>query len=80
MNFQSRHSLLLSALLLLTVFVNTAFADTTPLPSWSEGPARQNILAFVAAVTDKSGPDFVPPAERIAVFDNDGTLWWESPV
>jgi phosphoserine phosphatase len=80
MNFLSRHALLMSTLMLLTVFVNTAYADADPLPSWNEGPARQNILSFVAAVTDKTGPDYVPPAERIATFDNDGCLWTERPI
>jgi phosphoglycolate phosphatase-like HAD superfamily hydrolase len=51
-----------------------------PLPSWNDGPAKQAIVKFVAAVTDEGGPDFVAPAERIAVFDNDGTLWAEQPV
>src|SRR5262245_792461 len=50
------------------------------LPSWNEGPAKDAILNFVKAVTDNAGKDFVPPAERIAVFDNDGTLWAEQPV
>ena len=51
-----------------------------PLPSWNDGHAKSRIVAFVAAVTDPAGKDFVPPAERIAVFDNDGTLWSEQPV
>lgn len=51
-----------------------------PLPSWSEGSARARILAFVKAVTEPGGREFVPPSERIAVFDNDGTLWAEQPV
>jgi phosphoglycolate phosphatase-like HAD superfamily hydrolase len=51
-----------------------------PLASWNEGPARKAILEFVAAVTDESGKDYVAPAERIAVFDNDGTLWVEYPM
>lgn len=50
------------------------------LPSWNDTPTRQTILAFVAAVTDEAGPRYVPPAERIAVFDNDGTLWCEKPI
>src|SRR5262245_23091949 len=50
------------------------------LPSWNEGPAKAAIVDFVARVTKEGGPDFVPPAERIAVFDNDGTLWAEQPV
>jgi len=51
-----------------------------PLPSWNEGPAKTSILKFVADVTDAAGPLYVPPAERIAVLDNDGTLWTEKPV
>jgi phosphoserine phosphatase len=51
-----------------------------PLPSWNAGPARQRIVAFVKAVTDKAGKDYVAPADRIAVFDNDGTLWSEQPA
>ena len=51
-----------------------------PLASWNEGPARKAILEFVAAVTDQNGKDYVEPAERIAVFDNDGTLWVEYPM
>ena len=51
-----------------------------PLPSWNEGAAKQAILGFVAEVTDESAPNYVPPAERIAVFDNDGTLWSERPL
>ena len=51
-----------------------------PLPSWNNGPAKQAILEFVAAVTTESAPTFVPRAERIAVFDHDGTLVCEKPV
>lgn len=50
------------------------------LPSWNDGPSRQAIVAFVQAVTDADSPDFVAPEERIAVFDNDGTLWSEQPL
>jgi phosphoserine phosphatase len=50
------------------------------LPSWNDGAAKARIVAFVQAVTEPGGKDFVPPAERIAVFDNDGTLWSEQPV
>ena len=57
-------------------------ADITAgeLASWRPGRAREAIDAFVARVTDESGSDFVPPAERVAVFDNDGTLWCEKPM
>jgi hypothetical protein len=51
-----------------------------PLPSWREGPRKQALRRFVAAVTERGGPDFVPPSERIAAFDNDGTLWVEQPA
>jgi phosphoglycolate phosphatase-like HAD superfamily hydrolase len=57
---------------------NAAQAD--PLPSWNETAAKRSILAFVQSVTDQNGPDYVPPAPRIAVFDNDGTLWSEQPL
>ncbi len=55
-------------------------AQTDPLPAWHEGAAKRAITDFVSRVTNESGPDFVSPAERIAVFDNDGTLWAEQPV
>ncbi|HEX6811319.1 MAG TPA: HAD family hydrolase [Planctomycetota bacterium] len=51
-----------------------------PLPSWNEGKAKQSIVEFVAKVTKQGSSDFVAPAERIAVFDNDGTLWAEQPM
>ncbi len=51
-----------------------------PLPSWNEGSTKQAIVSFVVAVTREGSPDFVPPAERIATFDNDGTLWVEHPM
>jgi phosphoglycolate phosphatase-like HAD superfamily hydrolase len=57
----------------------TAPRTIDPLPSWNAGPAKTAITAYVARVT-RSGPDFVPPPERIAVFDNDGTLWAEQPI
>ena len=55
-------------------------ARADELPSWNDGAAKTSITAFVARVTAKRGPDYVPPAERIAVFDNDGTLWAEQPI
>ena len=51
-----------------------------PLQSWNEGSTKEAILEFVRAVTDRNGNDYVEPAERIAVFDNDGTLWVEQPI
>ena len=57
-----------------------AQAQTAPLASWNDGPAKQAILDFVRATTDSANPSFVPPAERIATFDQDGTLWVEHPM
>jgi haloacid dehalogenase-like hydrolase len=51
-----------------------------PLPSWNDGTAKQAIVAFVKATTDQASPKFVPPVDRIATFDQDGTLWVEHPV
>jgi phosphoserine phosphatase len=51
-----------------------------PLPSWNEGASKQAIVKFVADTTRQGAPTFVPPAERIATFDNDGTLWTEQPL
>ncbi|MFM8951633.1 MAG: GDSL-type esterase/lipase family protein [Planctomycetaceae bacterium] len=58
----------------------TAAATTDPLPSWNDGPTKRAILEFVAAVTTPDSKDFVPVAERVAVFDNDGTLVCEKPI
>jgi phosphoserine phosphatase len=57
-----------------------AAQSTDPLPSWNEGPARQAIVEFVEAVTTDGGAEFVPTADRIATFDQDGTLWVEHPL
>jgi phosphoserine phosphatase len=55
-------------------------ASSEPLPSWNDGEVKQQILDFVARVTDPASRDFVPEAERVATFDNDGTLWSENPL
>jgi len=55
-------------------------AAIDPLPSWNEGATKQSIIDFVNAVTEEGGPNYVAPAERIATFDNDGTLWAEQPA
>jgi len=57
-----------------------AQAQTDPLPSWNDGAAKQAIVAFVKDTTTQGNPKFVPPAERIATFDQDGTLWVEHPM
>ncbi|MGZ8915298.1 MAG: HAD family hydrolase, partial [Methylobacter sp.] len=71
---------------MISLFVFLSFATAAvaksadPLPSWNNGPAKTAIVHFVKDVTKKGGPDFVSPAERIATFDNDGTLWCEQPM
>jgi phosphoserine phosphatase len=65
---------------LLLGLAGHAQAQTDPLPSWNDGASKARIVAFVNAVVEPGGKDFVSPAERVAVFDNDGTLWAEQPV
>ena len=64
----------------MIAFTTTSTQAADPLPSWNEGAAKQSIVEFVDKVTKEGSPDFVPPAERIATFDNDGTLWCEQPM
>jgi len=67
--------------LVFLAFTGVALATSSdPLPSWNSGPTKTAIVQFVSSVTKKGGPDFVSPAERIATFDNDGTLWSEQPI
>lgn len=61
-------------------WTNTCFAAQDALPSWNDGPAKQHILDYVKNVTTNGSVGFVPPDQRIAVFDNDGTLWAEQPI
>lgn len=68
------------ALCVLLSFVVTAQAQDDLLPSWNDGPAKRAIIQFVKDTTDKAGPKYVSPGERIAVFDQDGTLWVEHPM
>ncbi|MDW6022896.1 HAD family hydrolase [Mesorhizobium sp. BAC0120] len=67
------------ALLALLLMAAGAEAQTDPLPSWNNGATKQAIVHFVERVTSQASPDFVPVPERIAAFDNDGTLWCEQP-
>jgi phosphoglycolate phosphatase-like HAD superfamily hydrolase len=69
-----------AALLYALAFTTTIVHAADPLPSWNDGKAKQSIVDFVAKVTKEGSPDFVPPAARIATFDNDGTLWAEQPL
>jgi phosphoglycolate phosphatase-like HAD superfamily hydrolase len=62
------------------VAASAAAQQADPLPSWNEGPTKQSIVSFVSKVTSAGSPEFVPPAQRIATFDNDGTLWAEQPL
>jgi len=75
---RQRHAfkLLLSLALSLPLLALAA----EPLPSWNDGPSKKSIIEFVQAVTTEGSKDYVKPAERIAVFDNDGTLWSEQPM
>jgi hypothetical protein len=67
--------------IIMLLFANSGAAVAAdPLPTWNDGPAKQSIIAFVEKVTKPGSTDFVPVAERIATFDNDGTLWGEQPV
>jgi phosphoglycolate phosphatase-like HAD superfamily hydrolase len=67
-------------IVLFLVFVPQGGAQVDPLLSWNDGPAKQRILRFIEKVTKENGPDYVPPAECIAIFDSDGTLWPETPL
>jgi hypothetical protein len=74
-----RHFLTAITLAVLLAFAPLA-AAADPLPSWNEGEAKRSVVDFVQRVTTAGGADFVPVPERIAVFDNDGTLWAEKPM
>ncbi|MEW4565072.1 HAD family hydrolase [Bremerella sp. JC770] len=68
------------SLFLLACIPSLALAQDDPLPSWNDGPAKQSIIDFVTKVTTEGSEDFVPQYDRIATFDNDGTLWCEAPL
>jgi len=70
------HKILLTFFVLLTLSLQAADA----LPSWNEGPSKQSIINYMTSVTKEGSADFIPVKDRIAVFDNDGTLWTEQPV
>jgi hypothetical protein len=78
--------LFLSVLVIALVSLSSSKADeikgvsADPLPSWNSGDVKSSIIEFVSRVTDRDGREFVPASERIATFDNDGTLWPEQPV
>ena len=76
----SRVALVIAAALCVTGVRATQQVAGDPLPSWNDGPPKRAIIDFVDRVTRAAGPDYVNPAERIATFDNDGTLWAEQPL
>lgn len=75
-----RYCIVGCVLWLATLTATAAAAQTDPLPSWAEGKAKAAIMDFVGKVTREGSADYVPPAERVATFDNDGTLWAEQPA
>jgi len=72
--------LLAVAFVCIAALTSSVAQTADPLPSWNDGKAKQSIVNFVAKVTREGSPDFVPVAERVATFDNDGTLWAELPM
>src|SRR5947209_253021 len=78
--WRGRQNLFAIALLAALAFTTTIACAADPLPSWNDGATKKSITDFVAKVTEEGSPSFVPPEERIATFDNDGTLWCEQPV
>ncbi|MBI5896755.1 MAG: haloacid dehalogenase-like hydrolase [Desulfobacterales bacterium] len=80
MNTQYRQKGTAAALACVLVLIAALAQAADPLPAWRDGEAKQSIIAFVESVTKEGLPDWVPVPERIAVFDNDGTLWAEQPM
>ena len=80
MKCRLKHSLTVIAVVTMFGFSGNSSHAVDALPSWNDGVAKQSIVAFVERVTGQGTADFVPVAERIAVFDNDGTLWGEQPM
>jgi phosphoglycolate phosphatase-like HAD superfamily hydrolase len=80
MKTRRTENLVTVALAYLVVFITTAARSEDPLPSWNDGPAKQAIVEFVKVTTEQSSPKFVPVEERVAAFDQDGTLWVEHPM
>jgi phosphoglycolate phosphatase-like HAD superfamily hydrolase len=76
----SRQIVIHAALAFVLALTATVARAADPLPSWNDGTAKKAIVSFVEKVTKKGSPDYVPPEERIATFDNDGTLWAEQPM
>ena len=77
---RARQLLKLGLAACMAAVVQQAVSAIDPLPSWNDSASKKAIIAFVERVTKEGSPDFVPPNERIATFDNDGTLWVEQPI
>jgi hypothetical protein len=73
------HAILRPLLMMFALVIGAQAASPDPLPSWRSGPAKERIISFVSAAITEDGQDYIAPSERIAVFDNDGTLWSEQP-
>src|SRR6476659_7811382 len=80
MKTRRTENLITIALAFMVVFIATNAQAGDPLASWNDGPAKQAIVEFVKATTTQGSPQFVPPEERVATFDQDGTLWVEHPM
>ena len=80
MKITYKPNLLAAALVGVLAFTTTIAQAADPLASWNDGPAKQAIVEFVKTTTTQGSPEFVPPEERIATFDQDGTLWVEHPM
>jgi len=79
-NLSRRLNPLMRTIVVLLFFASAAHAQTDPLPSWNDGPAKKAIVDFVQTTTTQGSPKFVPAPERVATFDQDGTLWVEQPA
>jgi len=73
-------TLVAATMVLVELALGQAVAQTDPLPSWNDGAVKKSITDFVTRTTKTGSADFIPLEERIATFDNDGTLWSEQPV
>lgn len=78
MRYKTRFITLL--IVCITMFISNIVIAADPLPSWNDGQSKQSILEFVKETTQEGAKSFIPPSDRIAVFDNDGTLWSEQPL
>ncbi len=74
------HNVVTAAIVLALALTTIVARGADPLPSWNDGPAKKSVVEFVAKVTTAGSAEFVPVSERIATFDNDGTLWCEQPL